>query len=51
MGAPLDGAEGAVQDLLIQEEQVVDPVLTSGVVQVEDEEDPAGSGIPLAEGE
>ena len=50
MGVQLDGTEGAVQDPPTQEEQMVDPVLSSEVVLVEKEDDPAESGVPIVEG-
>ena len=50
VGVQLDGSEGVVQNPPIQEEQTVDPKLTSGVVLVEDKEDLAGSGVPIAGG-
>ena len=43
-------AEGAVQDPLIQEEQVVDPMPSSRAIQVEDEVDLARSEVPTAGG-
>ena len=50
MGVQLDGTEGAVQNPSIQEEQIVDPMLTSEVILVVGEEDPAGSRVPMVGG-
>ena len=53
-GVQSDCNEKAVQDLQdppsTQEKQMQDPMPYSEVVLVEEEDDPAGSGVPIVEG-